>query len=761
MKHTKLLCDIGELNHLFRDSVSIENFLQQIVDMVGDHMKADVCSIYLYDETEKLLTLKATRGLNKNSVNYVTLRLGQGITGQALENRSHICLTEASKHPNYKGFSDLKEEPFECFLAVPILRGLERIGVLVLQRRNEYVFDESEVLTCRAVASQLANMIENARFLIAFHDTEENTLPAQNASDGGIPAISGPLFIKGQSASKGYAFANCRKYNYRRNFNSLLEKQYPGDYKLEDLHKAIQATSRQLEQMQTSVDERLDDAASLIFSSHLLLLKDRTLMKKTETLIAEGQGVAQAFLAVAKHYIDTFSAAQNIFVREKANDMEDLAVRIISNLLGETSDLVGSHKTIVIAKDLFPSDLLKLTSENTSGVILVSGGATSHLSILARSLQIPMVIANNQELLRIKDGTPILLDAETGYIHVEPSNDILNEIENREKQNRVIMSSRHKSHDKTFTADGVQVHLYANINLLSDLKLAKETKAEGIGLYRTEFPFIIRNDFPTEEEQYVIYKKLVDNMDGKPVIFRTLDVGGDKMLSYYHDVVEQNPAIGLRSIRFSLQKKDIFVQQIRAMLRAGYQRDIGIMFPMISSLDEFDEARDVVEECKLSLKTDGYEFNENPQIGVMIELPSVVEIMDDFAEEADFFSIGTNDFVQFMLGVDRTNENVANFYLPHHPSVLRALNKVVTIANSRNKPIAICGSMAGDVKYLPFLIGIGLRKLSLDPSYLPDVQHHLEKLDAVKAERFTETLLSLNRASETKGMLESYTNKLE
>ncbi len=757
MRHTKLLCDIGELNHLFRDSVSIESFLQKIVNMVGDHMRAEVCSIYLYDETEKLLTLKATRGLNTDSVNNVTLRLGQGITGQALESRAPICLSEASKHPNYKGFSDLKEEPFECFLAVPILRGLERIGVLVLQRQNEYEFDESEVLTCRAVASQLANMIENARFLIAFHDTEENAPTTQAVSE---TLISEPLFIKGQSASKGYAFADCRKYNNRRNFKSLIEKQYPDNYTLDDLLKAIQATSRQLEQMQASVDEKLDDAASLIFSSHLLLLKDRTLIKKTEVLIAEGRNVPQAFLAVAKHYIDTFSAAQNIFVREKANDMEDLSVRIISNLLGETDELIGSHKTIVIAKDLFPSELLKLTSENTSGIILVSGGATSHLSILARSLQIPMVIANNPDLMRIKDGTPILLDAETGYIHVSPSEDIIKEIENREKQSRTITGSRYKSHAETFTADGVQVHLYANINLLSDLKLAQETMAEGIGLYRTEFPFIIRNDFPTEEEQYYIYKKLVDNMDGKPVIFRTLDVGGDKMLSYYHDVVEQNPAIGLRSIRFSLQKKDIFVQQIRAMLRAGYRKNIGIMFPMISSLDEFDEAREVIEECKIGLRIEGYEFNENPLIGVMIELPSVVEIMDDFAGEADFFSIGTNDFVQFMLGVDRTNENVADFYLPHHPSVLRALNKVVSIANNHNKPIAICGSMAGDVKYLPLLIGIGLRRLSLDPSYLPDVQHHIEKLDAVKAERFTERLLSLNRASETKGMLESYMNEL-
>jgi phosphotransferase system enzyme I (PtsP) len=727
--------------------------------MVGDHMKADVCSIYLYDDTEKLLTLKATKGLNQDSVNHVTLRLGEGITGQALDQLNPICLTEASKHPNYKGFSGLEEEPFESFLAVPILRGIEKIGALVLQRKNEVHFDEGEILTCRAVASQLANMIENARFLIAFHDTGDavNVLPADKNKKR---PVSETMFIKGQSASKGYALAPCRSYNNRRSFNDLLKRDYEEVFTSDDLKSAINKTSRQLEQMQTAVDEKLDDAASLIFSSHLLLLKDRVFISKIEEQINNGTNAPTALLNVAKGYIEKFSAAQNVFVREKANDMEDITVRIMANLLDETEDIVSSHKNIVIARDLFPSELLKLTSENVSGVILVSGGATSHLSILARSLQMPMVIANKAELLELQEGTEVLLDAETGYIHINPTRDVISEVEKREQQTLALKESLHKTREKTITADGTTVHLYANINLLSDLKLANEMKAEGIGLYRTEFPFIVRNDFPTEEEQYIIYKKLMDGMKDKPVIFRTLDVGGDKMLSYYHDVIEQNPAIGLRSIRFSLQKKDVFYQQIRAMLRAGFGRDLGIMFPMISSLDEFDQAREVVEECKSSLEREGYEFNANPNIGIMIELPSVVEIMEDFASEADFFSIGTNDFVQFMLGVDRTNENVADFYLPHHPSVLRALNKVVWTANKYDKPIGICGSMAGDIRFIPFLLGIGMRRLSLDPSYLPAVQDNIEKIDMGSAERFTEKLLTLGRASQVEKMLANYAKEL-
>ena len=752
MEHSKLLCDIGELNHLFRDSVSIENFLQRIVDMVGEHTKADVCSIYLYDDTEQVLTLKATRGLNQQSVNEVKLKLGEGITGQALQQLNPICLSRASQHPQYKGFEGLNEEPFECYLGVPILRGIERIGAMVLQRKEGFPFDEAEILTCRAVASQLANMIENARFLIAFHDTGDDVSFTKPA----FKSKRLPTFIKGQSASKGYALAPCRSYNNRTNFKSVINRDYSDDYTIDDLKIAMATSSRQLEQMQAAVDQKLDDAASLIFSSHLLILKDRVFLKKIEQEIEKGSSVPQSLLAVVNNYIETFSAAQNVFIREKANDMEDITVRIIGNLLGDTDELTGGSKRIVIAQDLFPSDLLKLTSENVSGIILVSGGATSHLSILARSLQMPMVIANNPELVDIEDGTEILLDAESGYIHIKPTADIVKEVENRQAQSSKVLETAKDVKDTTYTADGVRVNLYANINLLSDLKLAEKIKAEGIGLYRTEFPFIIRNDFPTEQEQYVIYKKLMDAMQDKPVIFRTLDVGGDKMLSYYHNVTEQNPAIGLRSIRFSLQKRDVFTQQIRAMLRAGFGGDLGIMFPMISSLDEFDQAREVVEECKQSLEREGREFNADPKIGVMIELPSVIEIIDDFATEADFFSIGTNDFVQFMLGVDRTNEKVADFYLPHHPSVLRAINKVVWTANNHNKPVGICGSMAGDVNFLPFLLGIGMRKLSLDASYLPAAQSFIEKINMADAERFAEHLLTITRASQTKELMDNY-----
>ncbi|MFC1633992.1 phosphoenolpyruvate--protein phosphotransferase [Planctomycetota bacterium] len=360
----------------------------------------------------------------------------------------------------------------------------------------------------------------------------------------------------------------------------------------------------------------------------------------------------------------------------------------------------------------------------------------------ARSLRIPMVVTHTYELLDLSDHTPVLVDAEIGNVYVDPSDEILERYESQQKARLALAEQEHAMQPETTTRDGTRVHLMANINLLADLKVACDLQCEGIGLYRTEFPFMVRRNLPTEAEQFMIYSKLVELMEGKPVTFRTLDVGGDKALSYYHEIKEQNPALGLRSIRFSLQNKSVFAEQIRAMLRAGAGADLRIMFPMISSLDEFFQARDVVFECLDVLDKRGVEYNRRPKLGMMVELPCVVGLIDDFAREVKFFSIGTNDFIQFMLGVDRTNENVAGSYLPHHPSVLRALKKIVTSANQAGREISICGDMASREPYLPFLLGIGVRVLSMAPSYLPRVQKAISKIDLAEAGQIAETMLS-------------------
>ncbi|AQQ09032.1 Phosphoenolpyruvate-protein phosphotransferase [Sedimentisphaera cyanobacteriorum] len=754
MHHKKLLCDIGELNHLFRDSVSVQNFLQRIVSLVQKHLQTDVCSIYLYDDAEKVLTLKATVGLKESSINSVKLSLGEGIAGKALKLKELINVSKASEHPDFRSFEGINEELFECFLAVPVLRGIERIGVLTLQRKPDCIFDEADQIACTAVASQIGNMIENARFLMAMDSGSGSNLNSVETSPR-LEDSGKQHFIKGKSASKGFARSKSKLIDKKRSFKSLKNKDYPNHLTADAFRQAIEATSQQLETLQKKVEDRLDDAASLIFSSHLLILKDKTFIKKVEKLINEdGKNAPDAVIEVSKSYIDIFSGSENIFIREKANDVEDIALRIIDNMLSDSEYESNLSGRIVIARDLFPSDLLRLSGENAAGVVLVSGGVTSHLSILANSLGMPVVIANRSELTELPDGTDILLDADAGNLYINPEKEILDEFDKSISTRKAVEEGKIDLARGTETLDGKRISLYANINLLSDVKLAAKMNCEGVGLYRTEFPFIVRSSFPTEQEQFVVYKKLVDQMKGRRVTFRTLDVGGDKMLSYYHDAAEKNPAIGLRSIRFSLREKDIFIQQIRAILRAGANADVGIMFPMISSLDEFDMSRSIVNECRQKLEQEGLVHNTNPKVGIMVELPSVVEQIDEFAQEADFFSIGTNDFVQFMLGVDRTNEMVENFYIPHHPSVLRALKRIIDACRRADKPVSICGMMAADPSLTAFLVGIGLTDMSVTPASLPQLKRRIVQLDSEKCRSFAEEVLSKSRASEIEKMLE-------
>jgi len=736
MDNERLLYDIGQLNNLFRESANIQSLLDKTVAMVASHTQSDVCSVYLYNNENRELVLRATRGLNPDSVGKIRLKLGQGLTGLALQELRPVCEKDATNNPNFKFFPGIFEERYECFLAVPIVRGIGKIGVLVLQRKKGEYFGDSDITALKAAASQLANIIENARFLMAMHEPHGEGEKVKTALSEKL------TFIKGKVASEGFAYGPATITNKKKNLAMLLHREFDYTYSLNDFHGAIAETAAQLEELQEQVGHKLSDAASLIFSAHLVILKDKHFVGDIVKLIESGVNPPLAIKQIVTQYMEVFATSGNSYMQEKTQDIEDLVIRLMSNLLSEAEELDKFRGRVVITRELLPSDLLILSSEEASGIVLVGGTVTSHLSILARSLRIPMIVSDTYELLDLPGNTPILVDAEAGNVYVDPSDDVLERFESQQKAMHTLAEQRHSIKPVTTTRDGTRVHLFANINLLADLKVACELHCEGVGLYRTEFPFMIRKNLPNEAEQFMIYSKLCELMEGKPVTFRTLDMGGDKTLSYYHDAREQNPALGLRSIRFSLQNKPVFAEQIRAMLRAGAEADLRIMFPMISSIDEFCQAREVVFECLEELGKQDVEYNRKPKLGIMVELPCVVDLIDDFTREAEFFSIGTNDFIQFMLGVDRTNENVASSYLPHHPSVLRAMNKVVHSANQSGREISICGDMAHQEQYLPFLLGIGVRILSMDPHYLLRIQKAVSGIDLYEAQATTESMLA-------------------
>lgn len=743
-----MLCDLSDLSALVSGSESIENLFQRTVTLVSRNLGTPVCSIYLYDEPTDELVLKATVGLNRKAVGQVRMPTGQGLVGLVMATGQPVCEGHAGRNPQFRYFPETDELQYQSFLAVPIQKGVVKIGVLVVQHTEADYFETNDIMALKATGAQLAAVLENARLLMDLQRLCR--IPEKPVHDLG--------FIKGQRASSGYAFA--RSTVWKKSHGLLLSaSDTPESGSMADFQKAVRKTAEQLDLLQQRCAERLPESASLIFAAHFMILKDRKFIDRMKAQIENGVPATRAVRAVAQHYLNLFADSPHPYIREKVNDIEDLAGRLLNNIASpEDGDRTDNGGRVVIARDLYPSELLKLAAESVAGIVLTNGGVTSHVAIICRALKIPMVLVQCPELLLLAENTPVMVDGDVGNVYVDPSAEILRRFDARDCA-REQMAGRTTPIQAagTHTADGTPIQLMANINLLSELPLAKEMGAAGIGLYRTEFPFLIRPAFPSETEQYLVYRQVVAAMEDKPVVFRTLDIGGEKTLAYSDMPKEANPELGLRSIRFALAYQDIFEQQVRAILRAAAgTKSVGIMFPLISSPDDFFKARDVVYRCLERLRHEGFEHHDHPDIGMMVELPSVVETMAEFAVEADFFSFGTNDFIQYMLGVDRANKLVAEYYRPEHPAVLRAMDRVVAIAGQYNRPIGICGEMGCDEDMLPFLLGIGIRQFSIDPQFMPAVHRRIAGLQLEHCQDCARELLAAGSVDAVHKILERH-----
>jgi phosphotransferase system enzyme I (PtsP) len=743
--HAKLICDIGELSAIITDASDLGAMLQKIVDTAAVHMEADVCSVYLFDDAGQELVLRATRGLLPISVGNVRLRPGEGLTGLAFSERRPISEADAPSHPNYRYFPGIGEENYRSFVAVPILRGRRPVGAMTLQSKQAGHFSAEDVQVFRAITMQLATTIEMARLLL--------TLEAPRASSTPAAALPDLCFVPGQVGAEGCAMGEVVLIR-QPSLAEIRALMGSVTLALPDFRRAVATTEKQLEHLETLAGERLSDVTSVIFSAQLLMLRDQTWLGAMEEQIAAGTSPAEAVYRVILNYVELFDRMDNAYMREKRYDVMDVGRRLLGNLSGHRNVESRIEGRIAIAAELLPSDVLKLGLEKVGGIVLLSGGVTSHVAVLARSLDLPLIFVDEPRLLKIPDGTRVVLDARQGNLYVAPSAEVEQRFREQEESRRSVHQLADGMREETHTADGTRVHLLANINLLADVEVARLYKAEGIGLYRTEFPFMIRNDLPSEEEQLRIYRRLVEGMPGREITFRTLDVGGDKVLSYFDYAAEANPFLGLRSIRFSLRHRDVFLQQVRAILRAAHDIEVRIMFPMISSPDDLAAAADAVDECRASLRREGMPACQHVQLGMMLEVPSVLEMMDELSQCADFFSIGTNDFVQYMLAVDRTNVNVADLYVPHHPAVLRGLHRAIAGALRYGRDVSVCGDMAHDPRFVRFLLGIGVRKFSMSPRYLPRVQEAIFATRLEEAQSFAQRLLAESSVLGTTRILE-------
>jgi phosphoenolpyruvate-protein phosphotransferase (PTS system enzyme I) len=515
---------------------------------------------------------------------------------------------------------------------------------------------------------------------------------------------------------------------------------------------ALIATRAQILEMQQRIAEAIGAKDASIFDAHLLVVEDRTLIDEVlRTLEREKFNVEFIFAEVANRYAKTLSEIDDPYLRERAFDIHDVTRRVIRNLLGRSTKTLGAIDVpqIVVAHNITPSDTAMLNRQMVLGFATDVGSRTSHTAIMARSLNIPAVVGLKDISLRLQPGDQVLLDGNSGVVIVNPSDQTLweyGEIEVKLEHVQQVLTGLRDT--KSTTADGCHVILSANIELPEDVPLVIEAGAEGIGLYRTEFFYMNKNELPSEEEQFETYRSVAEAIMPESVIIRTLDLGGDKFLSHSHLPTEINPFLGCRAIRFCLDRPDIFKAQLRAILRAAATGNVRMMFPMISGLSELRQAKEILEACKVELRDEGKPFKEDIELGIMIEVPSAVLVADALAREVKFFSIGTNDLIQYTIAVDRVNERIAHLYEPTHPAILRLIEMTVTAAHANSIWVGVCGEMAGEITLTPLLLALGVDELSASAGLVPRVKKAVQTLDTKECNRLLEDVRDLDSAAE-------------
>lgn len=486
------------------------------------------------------------------------------------------------------------------------------------------------------------------------------------------------------------------------------------------LKEAVDTFCKVTQEMAEDIRQRVGEKESEILSGQIMMLSDPFMTGQMEEMIASGSCAEAALDSVCQMYIEMFSNVDDELMRQRATDIRDIRTRMLRLLLGVSSVDIASVPagTVLAAKDLTPSMTVGLKKENISAILTEIGGKTSHSAILARALEIPAVLGIPQVLDQVSDGQQAIVDGESGEVILSPDEDTLKRYtaQWKEQQEQKAMLSVYRDR-KTQDADGRNYELYSNIGSVAEAQIALENGAEGIGLFRTEFLFMDRTAMPTEQEQYEAYKAVSDIMQGKEVIIRTLDVGGDKEISYLKMESEQNPFLGWRAIRYCLEESDLFKVQIRALLRAGAEhKNIKIMLPLVTGVQEIRAAKQLLEECKQELAAQGIAYDDNIQVGIMIETPAAALIADLLAKEAAFFSIGTNDLTQYTLAVDRGNAKVENLYTTLHPAVLRSIRSIIRAAKEAKIPVGMCGEAAADPALIPLLLEFGLDEMSVSAS---------------------------------------------
>lgn len=557
--------------------------------------------------------------------------------------------------------------------------------------------------------------------------------------------------LKGIAASAGIAIA--RAFILEHPDYSISQKQVTDvDAELAKLDAALTQSQTELEAIKARTLQELGEKKAEIFESHLLILNDPELIDPVkEKIKSESVNAEYALNETAAQFIQMFENMKSAYLQERAADMRDVTKRILKHLLGlnYVSPSEISEEVIVVAEDLTPSDTAQLNRKYVKGFTTNIGGRTSHSAIMARSLEIPAVVGTKNVLSSVQSGDLMIVDGLEGDVIINPTEAIVAQYRaKQEAYAKQVEEWKKLRTEPTVSKDGVHVELAANIGTPNDVAGVLDNGGEAVGLYRTEFLYMGRDKLPSEEIQYVAYKSVLEKMEGKPVVVRTLDIGGDKELPYLDLPKEMNPFLGFRAVRLCLDRQDIFRTQLRALLRASVHGNLRIMFPMIATLGEFREAKAVLEEEKAKLEAEGIQVASNIQLGIMVEIPSTAVLADQFAKEVDFFSIGTNDLIQYTMAADRMNERVSYLYQPYNPAILRLIKMVIDAAHREGRWVGMCGEMAGDSTAIPILLGLGLDEFSMSATSILPARSQISKLSRAEMQTLAAKALEMGTAEE-------------
>ncbi|RFU71071.1 phosphoenolpyruvate--protein phosphotransferase [Peribacillus saganii] len=552
--------------------------------------------------------------------------------------------------------------------------------------------------------------------------------------------------LQGIAASSGIAIA--KAYRLIEPDLTVIKKtiEAPED-EVERFQEAVTTSKSELQSIRDRAEKELGADKAAIFDAHLLVLSDPELLGPIEDKIkSENVNAEFALKETADVFVAMFEQMDNEYMKERAADIRDVTKRVLAHLLNVRipNPSMIAEEVIIIAEDLTPSDTAQLNRNYVKGFTTDIGGRTSHSAIMARSMEIPAVVGTKEATETIRNGDIVIVDGLTGQVHINPTPELVEEYEQRQGAFEAQKAEWAKLvNEKTVSADGHHVELAANIGTPKDLKGVIRNGGEGVGLYRTEFLYMGRDQLPTEDEQFEAYKAVLEGMEGKPVVVRTLDIGGDKELPYLSLPKEMNPFLGYRAIRLCLEEQDIFRTQLRALLRASQYGNLKIMFPMIATLGEFRQAKAILLEEKQKLIDAGNKIAEQIEVGIMVEIPSTAVMADTFAKEVDFFSIGTNDLIQYTMAADRMNERISYLYQPYNPAILRLVKMVIDAAHKEGKWAGMCGEMAGDEIAIPVLLGLGLDEFSMSATSILKARSLIRKLSQEDMKSLAESVLTL------------------